>query len=347
MLEVSTCGSLNDLDTQISVFGNTCDSLECIGGTGQDIPCGDNGSVFWKTEKNEVYNIYVSGRSSRVGDFVLNINEVPELDGSTCDGSLPLDLGSTTIQSNTTNALSESVDLCTGPRAVRGSWHKFIGTGKTSKISVCNNQTDFDARISLFTGSCDGLSCVAFTWNNCGENDEILVTTHVGVTYYIFVHGPDSVTIGNYLLTIEDVAINDSCEMASSVELASSSQYFGSTLSANNSTAMECSGEITSPSPALWYTFVGSGDVVTLSTCSPQTDFNTNIRVFSGSCSQFGCVSDTTMTSCDDQSITSFQSVADEVYYVRIGGTLPADAGNFVLELNPRSRFFGPSILGP
>jgi hypothetical protein len=342
MLEVSTCGSLLDLDTQISVFGSACDSLECIGGTGQDTPCGDNGSVSWQTEKDEVYNIYVSGRSSRVGDFVLNINEVPVADGFTCDGSLPLELGSTTIQSNTTAAPSESVDLCTGSSAVRGVWHQFIGTGMTMKISVCNDETDFDARVSLFTGSCNGLSCVAYTQSRCGDNDEILITTHVGMTYHLFVHGPDSVSIGNYLLTIEETEINDSCAMSSSLELAASPQYFGSTLSAGNSTALGCSGDPSSESGALWYTFVGTGEVVTLSTCSAQTDFNSDIRVYSGSCSQFECVSDVSATSCEDQSMLSFQSVVDEVYYTRIGGINTSDSGNFVLEVNPGSRFFLP-----
>lgn len=343
MLEVSTCGSFLDLDTQISVFGSACDSLECIGGTGQDTPCGDNGSVSWKTETDEVYNIYISGRSSRVGDFVLNINEVPVADGFTCDGSLPLELGSTSIQSNTTAAPSASVDLCTGSSAVRGVWHQFIGTGMTMKISVCNDETDFDARVSLFTGSCNGLSCVAYTQSKCGDNDEILITTHVGMTYHLFVHGPDSVSIGNYLLTIEETAINDSCAMSSSLELAASPQHFGSTLSARNSTAIGCFGNPISESGALWYTFVGTGEFVTLSTCSAQTDFSSDIRVYSGSCSQFECISDVSvMTGCEGQSMISFQSVVDEVYYTRIGGTNPSDAGNFVLEVNPRSRFFLP-----
>merc|ERR1711865_437396 len=136
ILEASTCGSLTDLDTQVSVFGGDCDSLECIGGTGQDYPCGDNGSVSWKTEIEKIYHIYVSGRSSRVGDFVLNINDIPMLDGYTCDGSLLLENESISVQSNTTIAPSEPIALCDGTRAVRGIWHSFVGTGKAMNISV-------------------------------------------------------------------------------------------------------------------------------------------------------------------------------------------------------------------
>ncbi len=341
MLEVSTCGSLLDLDTQISVFGNSCDALECIGGTGQDFPCGANGSVRWQTEMGEVYNIYVSGRASRVGDFILNINEAPVADGYTCDGSLPMELGTTTFQSNTTGAPSESVDLCSGPRAVRGAWHKFVGTGTTMKFSVCNDGTDFDARVSLFTGSCGQLSCVANTESVCGENDEILVTTHVGMDYYLFVHGSDSVSIGNYLLTIEEAQINDSCGVSSPLELTGSPQYFGSTLSASNSTAIGCSGEAMVESKGLWYSFVGTGEQISLSTCASETDFSTDIRVYSGSCSEFVCIPDVSVTKCGEQSMASFRSTIDEVYYARIGGVDFTDAGSFILEVNPRSKFFG------
>jgi hypothetical protein len=212
----------------------------------------------------------------------------------------------------------------------------------TVKISVCNAETDFDARISVFTGSCNGLSCVAYTQSKCGENDEVLITTHVGVTYYLYVHGSDSVSIGKYLLTIEEKVINDSCGMASSMVLLGSPQYFGSTLSAQNSTAPACNGTSKSESPALWYSFVGTGEDISLSTCSVETDFNTDVRVFSGSCSEFVCLSDVSTTACEDRAMLSFQTTVDEVYYVRIGGTNAGIAGNFLLEVNPRSRFFGP-----
>lgn len=169
------------------------------------------------------------------------------------------------------------------------------------------------------------------------------------MTYYLFVHGPDSFTIGNYLLTIDVAEINDSCGSASILDLTSSAQqYFGSTLSASNSAAIGCSGseELISESPALWYTFSGTGKVVTFSTCSYLTDFNTDVRIFSGSCSELGCVSNVenikANADCGQRSGISFQSISDEVYYARIGGNSTNDTGNFVMEVNPTSPFFGP-----
>mmetsp|Transcript_24422 Transcript_24422/g.51579 ORF Transcript_24422/g.51579 Transcript_24422/m.51579 type:complete len:1224 (-) Transcript_24422:2484-6155(-) len=346
VFEASTCGSLLDLDTQISVFGNGCDSLECIGGTGQDYPCDEKGSITWNTEIGEIYYVYVSGRSGRVGDFTLNINHVPVADGLTCDGSLILEQGSESLQLNTATAPLVPVDRCSGSNAVQGVWYKIVGTGLTMTFSVCNDETDFDARISIFTGSCNGLSCIAHTEDRCGENDEIMITTHVGETYYLFVHGADSSSFGNYLLTIGETEINDSCKKASTLDVSSSAQYFGSTLSAQKNSAIGCSGDALSESNALWYAFMGTGDIVTISTCSYLTDFDTDVHIFSGSCSNFECVSDAdngyAVKGCGQQSSISFQSITDQLYYARIGGNSASDAGSFVLEVNPKSTFFGP-----
>ena len=41
--------------------------------------------------------------------------------------------------------------------------------------------------------------------------------------------------------------------------------------------------------PGRWYRFEGDGSLVTLTTCSPDTDFNTQIGVFSGSCDNLVC----------------------------------------------------------
>jgi hypothetical protein len=337
-LEVSTCGSLQTLDTQISVFANDCEELQCIGGTGQDYPCGDNGSVTWQTVLGEYYFIFVSGRSSRVGDFVLDIKETEKHNGYTCPASLAMELGSGLYKASTVDAPSSAVELCEGTSAVRGVWHQVVGTGTTMRISVCNNETDFDARLSLYHGSCDDLSCVANTQSQCGEKNEILVTTHIGQVYYLFVHGPDSFTIGNYALDIDESIMNDSCEAAPTLEL-SPARYFGSTKSARTSLSEEC-GESSTPSSALWYRMFGTGETATLSTCSDITDFNSDISVFRGNCTSLQCLQQEG-TKCGNQTSLSFHTTVDEVYYVRVGGRSTLDRGNFVMDVTNMSPFFG------
>ncbi|KAL3913064.1 MAG: hypothetical protein SGILL_006639, partial [Bacillariaceae sp.] len=338
ILQISTCGSLQNLDTQISVFANGCDTLQCIGGTGQDYPCGDNGKISWKTERGEAYHVFVSGRSSRVGDFVLNIEEVSQQDGFSCPASVTLDVGSMSYQSSTIDAPSSPVTLCDGNAAARGVWHEIVGTGKTLRVSLCNEETDFDARVSLYTGSCDNLACVAHTQSTCGEHNELLVTTHVGHKYYLFVHGPDSFSLGNYQLDVDETIINDSCETAPTLEL-SPARYFGSTRSATSSSALEC-GESFSDSNALWYRMIGNGETATLSTCSDITDFSTDITVYSGTCGSLFCV-DTGISECGQQSSVSFETTINEEYFVRVGGNETTDTGNFVMDVSNMSPFFG------
>jgi hypothetical protein len=213
-----------------------------------------------------------------------------------------------------------------------------MGTGKTVRISVCNKDTGFDAIVSLYTGSCDGLSCVANTQRRCGENDEILVTTHTGQVYYIFVHGRDSFSIGNYRLDIDESGINDSCESAPTLEL-SPSRYFGSTKSSTLSASPEC-GVSDTNSLALWYKMLGTGETATISTCSEITNFNSNIAVFSGTCSSLICV-ENGRTKCGNQSSVSFQTTLGEFYFVRVGGNSTTDMGNFVMDITNMSPFFG------
>mmetsp|Transcript_8770 Transcript_8770/g.22037 ORF Transcript_8770/g.22037 Transcript_8770/m.22037 type:complete len:1589 (+) Transcript_8770:253-5019(+) len=340
MLVASTCGSEGDLETEISVFSGGCGGLQCVGGTGEDLPCGPTGEVSWESIEGAIYHIYISGRGNRKGDFVLNLSQRLRYDGYSCNTSLPLDLTLPSIKSDTTFAPSESINVCPGFDAVRGVWHSFVGTGKTTKLSACNQDTEFEAIVSVFTGDCDGLQCVAHTTTTCGPNDEVLVTTHVGVKYYVLIHGPNSFAVGKYRLTIDDGPINDSCSLASEIE-ATDAKYHGSTLSAKESTAEECDSGI-DETTGLFYKVRGNGETLTFSTCNNATDFDTEITVYSGTgCSQLTCVDNEDFV-CGEQSIVSFESVANETYYVRVGGgnSTTDDVGNFVLDVTVGRPFF-------
>jgi hypothetical protein len=98
---------------------------------------------------------------------------------------------------------------------------------------------------------------------------------------------------------------------------------FGSTTGVTNDNAT--SGAITcittlGTTGQYWYTFTAPGDgVVTMTTVSANTNFDTKIHVYTGSCNAFTCV-----VGNDDfvglQSQVTFNMIAGTVYTVRVGG---------------------------
>jgi subtilisin-like proprotein convertase family protein len=92
----------------------------------------------------------------------------------------------------------------------------------------------------------------------------------------------------------------------------------------------------------VWYTFVGRGGPMTVSTCNPGTDFDTKLNVYRGSCgaANLVCVGgndDSSDPGCqiganNRKSKVTFSSIADTTYYVLVTGFGSA-TGNFELTL--------------
>jgi hypothetical protein len=340
LLTVGTCNSESELDTQISVFRDGCGALECIAGTGPSLPCDENGAVTWATEAGEDYLIYVSGRGSRVGDYALTLEESPVLGGGMCSSAISLGSTSTSIEGSTVDA-KETMSVCGDISTTRGVWYEIEGSGSTMTVWTCNPNTEFDARISLFTGSCGSLECEAYTSATCSElsGAPLRWNTEIGTNYYMLVHGPDDTTVGNYVLSMKEEDVNDSCGTALPIEMTSNT-YYGSSVDAAARDVIPCESKASEFTSSVWYTFLGTGSQITFSTCSEQADFATDISVFSGRCGDLDCVG-TDKTECGQQSVISFNTIAAEVYSVRVQGANPDELGDFILSVSVRSVFFG------
>jgi gliding motility-associated-like protein len=83
-------------------------------------------------------------------------------------------------------------------------------------------------------------------------------------------------------------------------------------------------------SGGLWYSYIGTGDVVTMSLCGSAYD--TKIQVFTGSCGTFTCVAGND-DSCGAQSEVQFISTLGTTYYVYVFGFGTAQ-GIFNLTVN-------------
>ncbi|WP_225036181.1 T9SS-dependent choice-of-anchor J family protein [Winogradskyella sp. SM1960] len=88
-------------------------------------------------------------------------------------------------------------------------------------------------------------------------------------------------------------------------------------------------------SPNVWYSFMGTGDIVTVSTCM-NTDFDTELFVFTGTSGSLVAVAagyDECGASWDFEAETTFTSVAGTQYYIAVEGYNLTSTGTFELAI--------------
>ncbi len=108
---------------------------------------------------------------------------------------------------------------------------------------------------------------------------------------------------------------NDEC--ANAVAIGCGQLVDGTTVNANSdpSAGVDCGG-IPITEPGVWYTFIGTGDQITLNTCN-SGGADTRISVFAGSCGGLACVA-ANDDACALSSQITFSSVNGIAYYVMV-----------------------------
>jgi hypothetical protein len=108
----------------------------------------------------------------------------------------------------------------------------------------------------------------------------------------------------------------------------------------DNSTGF-CGDFFEDNSPGVWYRLVGTGGDITLSTCSPISNFDTQIAVFSGDCNNLICIDgndDADGGLCDAiddlLSVVTFPSVLGESYFIYVTGFDSFELGTFELSVS-------------
>ncbi len=142
--------------------------------------------------------------------------------------------------------------------------------------------------------------------------------------------GPD------LLMSAEFVAVElvtfDDCEGALPISCGDS--LLGSSIGATPDNAPDCD---TSTQPGVWYKFVDDSGLASnyvLTTCSPNTDYDTKVSVYSGDCNNLVCVAGND----DDPNCPNFQTTVEfsgdgaTTYYILVHGFAGA-TGNFELSL--------------
>jgi hypothetical protein len=93
-----------------------------------------------------------------------------------------------------------------------------------------------------------------------------------------------------------------------------------------------CGTASISTAPSVWYAVIGNGKAITASTCGLASGFDTQISVFTGSCSGLQCVGGND-DACGKQSRVAWSSESGVIYFVLVQGAESA-SGNFLLQLS-------------
>jgi len=112
-----------------------------------------------------------------------------------CEDALPISCGDlitgTTIGANNDEAIAPE---CQGNQAFApGVWYVYddtSGEGSLIQLSMCGLSTNYDSTITVYTGGCNGLICLASNDDACNSTiSEVFFTSDGNTTFYILVEG--------------------------------------------------------------------------------------------------------------------------------------------------------------
>ncbi|WP_188605634.1 HYR-like domain-containing protein [Aquaticitalea lipolytica] len=235
------------------------------------------------------------------------------------------------ITGNTTTGEVNNISCDTSLNTAKGLWYTIMGTGGDITVSTCSANTTYDTKLGVFTDC--GEVCVTGNddaGSTVGCNHSYLHSTSTfasveGVEYRIYVTGWSS-NAGTFELSVDCACPNDYPEISC-----------GDVVSGNTTTGavnnISCNTSLNT-SKGLWYTLIGTGDPVTVSTCSANTNYDTKVGVFTD-CGDV-CVTGNDDAACQHSSLHStstFNTVAGQEYQIYVTGW-SSSQGAFDLTVN-------------
>jgi hypothetical protein len=249
--------------------------------------------------------------------------------------------GSVIITGNTVNATEPA--KC-GETTSNVAWYSIIGTGHLFKISTCSETTDFPTQVTKtigcsgydFDGCFSTLIDTGCTANTYGAAFSFM--TEWNQKYELSVGGRAAGDMGNFKLNVTEYKLPKNAYCASPTAIPDP-QGGSVTVSGSTKNAFGDPPACGKESDAVWYNVVGNGKTFTISTCSPNTDFPTQVGKTSY-CSSYdwdGCYSSQIDPACtvntNGASIT-WETVVGQIYEISVSGREDTVQGNFELILS-------------
>jgi len=152
----------------------------------------NNGASDSRRRLNELLDPKDGGATTVMSGSANPCNVPPNVG---CINALNINCGG----SRTVNTMNATNDGNPGPGTCgvallpdqKGVWYEFTGNGEQVTVSTCNDGTDFDTKLSVFSGSCTSLACIAGNDDaaGCDLKSTVEFVSSPGVTYYIFLSG--------------------------------------------------------------------------------------------------------------------------------------------------------------
>ncbi|WP_191859115.1 T9SS type A sorting domain-containing protein [Hanstruepera ponticola] len=323
-------------DAVISVYTGGCDGLTCVIGENGDFS--DDSSVRFLSESGTDYLIFVSGFFGAVGDFNLEISCQPD----PCSTAEQISCADTLVIGNNSGANGSTagpVGTCGTSASSPGVFYEFIGNDQFVNITMCGS--NFDTKLNVYTGSCGALECL--TGNDdgptCGafpeRGAEVDFFADSSQTYYIWVSGFSGAT-GDFQMNItcQNAAVNDTCDSPTALSCGST-DVPGSTELSTDRDAPDSVCDTGVAGPGVWYTVIGQGGDLVVSTCD-SANFDTKIIILTGS----GCEDLTCVDGNDDgdgcsggTSEVQFNAVDGQLYYIYVTG-FGEQKGDFTISVD-------------
>jgi hypothetical protein len=275
-----------------------------------------------------------------------------------CSAATKLEIGMDEA-SNFFDELVNVQDICSSAGYFSAAkFYRVVGTGNILTASTCRDGTARATTIAVFSGGCDYLKCTelqSHQFPSCGDpdsfirfnSDEVSWTSEPDEIYYLLVMTIEAgdVQVG---LTETTIPTNTKCIRSDTINLTSNDlPVTGSTVAGGAGPNCDIAAiREEQTDRGLWYIVIPerwNQSVFVASTCSEETNFASEIKVFSGTCESLTCVPHAQYEMCNDNGGSKVTWGSNnrivESYYIFVTSVISGqvgNAGNFVLNVTER-----------
>jgi Secretion system C-terminal sorting domain len=356
---ISLCGSATSHNVRI--YTGSCGSTTCVTTTNSTASCTNGNTQTFLATAGVTYYAFVAPSGSQ-GGFSISMTCTPQtVTYDICQGAISVSCGSSYNGSTIGATTTGNPATCGTAVTTAGVWYVLAGNGNAVVADLCTGLS-YDNKLSVYSGSCGALACIAGNDDVCGLGATVTFNTTIGINYYIFVHGFGGAT-GNFTLTLTCVTppVNDLCLNASLVPCNSTS-ISGTTILATTSTDYDnphpwscfnqgtSFGQSSSTGPGVWYLLqdtVASSTSVTITQCPWSSgQFDGQLRLWSvpvnGDCTNLSmvCVAGNDDL-CGFGSQITFTAQPGNQYFLMVS-RFGTNTGNFNLSISGYSNCATP-----